>query len=543
MRTMRVVTTALALGAATAMIAIATVAPSAVAGSHPQRAPAKPGPGIIVDGLFEEPNLLNPAAGPGEVFSGIVMTSLFANLYSIPPDGKITPQIATSLPTITDGGKLYTFTLRHTEWNNGTPFTANDVVATWHLITSKGFVAASLSGWSDIKAIHVLNPYKFTILLDKPFQPLVADCFATDYPTIVPAQVFAHLTGKAANTASYDHNPSISNGPFEFKSWVPGVSITVVPNPHWFGPKPKAKEIVFEVVPNENSLLADAQAHSINVFYFDPIEDVKQLAAIPGATVHFWAQDSWEGIMLNLRDPFLRNVKVRQAMEMAINRQELISKVWGGRALPLAADQTKVSWAYNPALKPWPYDPAEAKKLLAQAGFKMGANGYLEKGGKEFVLTYSTTAGDPWRTLDQELVQYWFKQIGIKTVIKDLPANAFFGTFLPAGTGWQMAEFEDLSGFDPEAGMVDTFQTGGVLNDGKFSNAQVDRLLLKADYQTTQAARAATLKAVEAIIHQQLPILFLYSPEGIATSINMTGYVPDPWMEDTWNCYDWAPKA
>jgi peptide/nickel transport system substrate-binding protein len=523
--------------------ALGTVAPQAFAQARLHHAAVKPGNGVIVDGIFEEPNLLNPAAGPTMTFGDMVMTTLFANLYYTLPNGQIKPLIATGMPTVTNGGKVYTFTLRHTEWNNGTPFTAADVVATWHLTMSPGFVAASTVGWSDVQNIKVLNPYKFQVILKQPFQPLVADIFATDYPGIVPAAVFAKMSGKAANNAAYNHDPTITNGPFEFKQWIPGTSITVVPNPNWFGPKPKAKEIVFEVVPNENTLLADAQSHAINVYYFDSITQVKQLQAIPGAKVYFTTQPAWEGIELNLRNPFLANVKVRQALQMAIDTQALIQKVWLGHALPAAADQPPDSWAHNPSLKPYPFNLAKAKQILLSQGFTMGSNGYLEKGGKEFTLVYSTTADNPWRALDQELIQYWFKQIGVNVVIKDYPANAYFGTVLPSGKGWDMGEFEYAEGLDPEAGMQPMYGTGGVNNYGNFSDPALDALFNKANVEVTQAQRQATLQQAEVIIHDQLPELFLYSPQEIDTAIGMTGYVPNPFMIDTWNCYDWAPTA
>jgi peptide/nickel transport system substrate-binding protein len=525
-------------------VAVVGVAPQAFAAHAKMNASkVQPGHGVIIDGLFEEPNLLNPAAGPTMTYGDMVMTSLFANLYQTTPAGKIVPLIAAGMPVMSKNGLDYTFTLKHTEWNNGTPFTAADVVATWKLVTSTGFVASSTVGWAMIKAIKVANPYKFTVELSSPFSALVADCFATDYPGIVPAAVFKNLTGKAANNATYDHDPTITNGPFEFKSWTPGVSITVVPNPHWFGPKPKAKEIVFEIIPNDNTLLADAQSHSINVYYFDSITQVKQLAAIKGATVHYTVQPAWEGIELNLKNPFLDNVKVRQALQMAINTEALIKDVWKNHALPAAADQPPDSYAHNPALKPYAYDPTESKKLLAEAGFKMGSNGYLEKDGKEFTLVYSTTSGDPWRALDQELIQVWFKAIGVNVTIKDYPANAYFGTVLPSEKGWDMGEFEYEEGYDPLAAMASMYQTNGVNNYGSFNDPALNKLLNTAGAQISHSAEKADLQAAEAIIHTQLPQLFLYSPEEIDTSIDMTGYTPNPYMIDTWNCWDWAPTA
>jgi peptide/nickel transport system substrate-binding protein len=270
---------------------------------------------------------------------------------------------------------------------------------------------------------------------------------------------------------------------------------------------------------------------------------VAQLEAIKVATVHFTTQPAWEGIQLNLRDPFLDNVKVRQALAMAIDYQALVSKVWDGHAIEIGADQPPDSYAYNPNLHPYPFNLAKAKQILLSQGFKMGSNGYLEKNGTEFTLVYSTTSGDPWRALDQELIQTWFRAIGVNVVIKDYPANAYFGTVLPSGKGWQMGEFEFAEGYDPLAGMQPMFGTGGVNNYGNFSNPALDKLFTEAANTTSHATEKSLLQQAEVIIHDQVPEIMLYSPKEIDTSIDMTGYQPNPYMVDTWTSYNWANAA
>lgn len=531
------------LGAAVALL-LGAAAP--ITSAHAVRK-TSPSANVIVDGLFEEPDTLNPAQGPGEVFSDIVETTMFRNLYMIYPNGQLVPQLATSIPTVANGGiskngLVYTFHLRQgLDWSNGTPITAKDVWATWKLVMSPGFVANSIVGWSQVQDVKIINNYEFQVILKHPFAPLIDDVFAGEDPGIVPYQVFHNLTGKAAQNAAYNHDPTITDGPYKFVKWVPGASITVEANPYWWGPKPKVHEIYFEIVPSQNTLLADAQAHAINVYYFAPIEQAAALTAISGAKVFYTTQPAWEAAYFNFRDPQLQNLKVREAIDYAINKQALIQQVWKGRALPLAADQPPDSWAYNPNLKPLPYDPAKAKQLLEQAGYKMGPNGYFEKDGKVLSVVWSTTADNAYRLASEELIQYWLKQVGIQMVIKNFPANAFFGSVLPSGQGWDIGEFEDIEGADPAAAMESLFETGGVGNFGNFSNPEVDKLLTEQNSMVTDAQRKPVLQKVEAILAQQLPAVFLYSPQGIEASINMTGYQPDPWSEDTWNCYDWAP--
>jgi peptide/nickel transport system substrate-binding protein len=520
----------------------------AAAKTHAARAAVKPGAGVIVDGIFEEPDNLNPAQGPDMTFSDIVETALFRNLFMVTPQDKLVPEFATEVPTLQNGGiskngLVYTIHLRHdVKWSNGQPFTVQDIIATWHLIMSPGFVAASQVGWSDVQNIKMIDPYDFQVILKKPFPALLVDIFSGNLPGIVPASVFAHLTGKQAQNAPFNHDPTVTDGPFMFKSWVPGASITVVPNPYWFGPKPKAKEIVFEVVPDQNTLLEDAKSHSINVYYFDPIEQVGQLEAIPGATVHFTVQPAWEAAYVNFRNPALRDLRVREALEMAIDRAALVTDVWKGHAQLIAADQPSVSPAYNPALKPLPFNLAKAKQLLEEAGYKPGPGGYMEKNGKILSLVYSTTAGNAWRAAEEQLILYWFKQIGVKLIIHNLPANAFFGTFVPSGHGWDLAEFEYSEGPDPVAAMQSIFTLAGGQDYGDWVNNTFTNLVNQAAVTVDPVQRQKLMRQAEAIVAQQLPALFYYSPQEIDTSINMTGYVPNPWFVDTWNCEDWATK-
>lgn len=507
---------------------------------------ATAGNGIVIDGLFEEPGNLNPILGPDETFSSIVETSIFRNLFMVSPTNQLLPDLATVVPTTANGGiskngLTYTFHIKPSaKWSNGQPVTSKDVWITWKMITSPEVNAVSKLGWTDVTALDIVNAKTFTIHLKAPDGAFLDNCFSGNLPGIIPYSVFGKMSPKDVNTASFNHAPQVSDGPFMFKSWDPGAAITVVDNPYWYGPKPKSSEILFKIIPNQDTLLTNAQAHAINVWYFDPVEDVGELNAISGAHVYFANQPAFEMAVVNLRDPNLADVRVREALEMAINRQAIVQQIWKGHATLLAADQPSIAWSSDPALKPYPYNPVEAKKLLAEAGWKMGSNGYLQKDGKTFSLIYATTAGNAYREATEQLVLYWLKQVGIQVTIQNYPANEYFGSVLPSGKGWDLGEFQYGDGTDPTFGPFQLFTSAGSQDFGNYNNPIVDKLFSQESVLSSQAARQPLMQKIEQIFHAQLPALWYYAPQAIDTTINMTGYTPDPWSVDTWDCWNWA---
>ena len=528
---------------AAAGLLIAVAAPAV--GPAVPAAAASSTSGAVVDGLYEEPGNLNPILGPDMTYSQIVDNALYRNLFMITPKGVMEPELAATVPTVANGGITkdglhYTIHLNpKAEWSNGDPFTCQDIITTWKVITNPQVLAVTRLGWDHVKNITAVTPTECKIDLKAPFPAILIDDFTGQLPGILPSSVFANLNANQVNTGSFNHDPTVTDGPYMFQSWVPGASITVVANPKWYGQAPKTNTIVFKVIPDQNSLLANAQAHQINVYYFAPIEQAQQLKAISGAHVFYTPIAGWESADINFRNPVLRDRNVRVALEMAINRKAILQQIWKGLGELSAADQSSVIWAHNPKLTPYSYDPAESKILLTKAGWKMGSDGYRHKDGKTLQLVYATTSGNTWREATERLVQYWFQQIGVKMIIHDYPANVYFGTVLPSGKGWDLGEFEWTEGYDPISSEEQLYQTNGAQNYGLYSNKQADALITKASQQLNQADAKALIWQEQKILHQDLPALWYYTPDEIDASFNMTGYQPNPWVADTWNCEDW----
>jgi peptide/nickel transport system substrate-binding protein len=500
---------------------------------------------MIVFGLQQEPYTLSPLTGPFTTAQQIVCATMFTNLFVLEPSGKLQLGVASEIPTVKNGGiskngLVYTFHLKPgLKWSDGAPITSTDVYETYRLSMASQVNAITRLGFSDISKFQILSPTEFRITLKSPYAPLLTQNFATCTPGIIPWHIYKKIPLKDINTSALNQKPTVDDGAYVLQSWKPGVSLTVTPNPHWWGPKPQNAGIQFDVIADDATELADAQAHTINVYWFVPIEQVPQLKKIHGETVDVYPAPSFEYVAINFRNPILRSLDVREALEYAIDREALVKQVWDGDATLLAADQPPISWGHNPHLKPLPFDPQKARQLLDAAGWKLGPGGHRYKDGKELTLIYSTTTGNPWRQTTERLVQYWLGQVGINLQIKNYPSNVYFGSVLPSGKGWDLGEFGNQN--QPDAGVItyDSFVTGGVFNEGAYSNAQVDALLNKQQSLTSQSARQKILWRVESILAKTVAALFYYSPDQIVAWSGISGYVPNAWYEDTWNAYAW----
>jgi peptide/nickel transport system substrate-binding protein len=388
--------------------------------------------GTVTVGVTEEPTTLNPVIPQAGVTNAEVQYTMFRNLFMVLPNDQLAPDLATVVPTVANGGiskngLVYTFHLRSgLEWSSGQPLTTRDVWETYELSINPKVNPSVGLGWSDVKTFQILSNTEFRLTLKQPFAPLLVTIFAG--PGLVPYYIFHNMPASEVTKAAWNSAPTASDGPYMFKSWQSGQAITVVRNPHWYGPAPKASTVVFKIVPNDNSLLIQAEAGNINIWPDFPVNFVPQLKSVAGAQVHAATGTGWEGPVINFRNPILDNLDVREALEMSIDRAAIVKTLYGKYAQVAVADQAPDSWGYNPALKPWPYDPTLAKKLLTEAGWKVGAGGYRYKDGKELSLIWITTSGVPIRQEIERLVQYWWKNLGINLTIKNEPSNVLFGS-------------------------------------------------------------------------------------------------------------------
>jgi peptide/nickel transport system substrate-binding protein len=505
--------------------------------------------GTVVDSLYEEPDSVLPNAGAPMVFAEMVQATLFSPLFYTNPQGALQPALATEVPTLQNGGiskdgLTYTIHLKpNLEWSDGQPLTSADVAFTANLWKNKNYAAMSKVGYTDIASVDTPNATTVVFHLKKVFPPFL-NAWANYYAP-VPKHILAGVDPSKVGVGAFLHDPKAYSGPFMLKQWVSGDHITEVKNPHYFrSGYPYLNGIVFKIVPDQNTQILALQAHEADIGYFLPITQYNQLKNMPGFKLTMGSvPPGWEAIWLNETNPILKSVQVRQALAYGLNRQQMVTNVWHGMAKLIANGQPQGDVSYDPNTKPFPYDPEKAASLLKQAGWTKGSDGFLHKNGKLFELTYSTTANNPWRAQDEQIVQADWGKLGVKVKIVNYPASTYFGQIVPGGKADAM-EFEELNLPAPGLYLPNIFECDKAPPNGQnythFCSTQVDSLLKKALTTVDTSKRIALYQQAGQVIAKDAPMVFLYQPPNLAlNSTRLHNYNQNNFAYDTWNAWEW----
>jgi len=220
----------------------------------------------------------------------------------------------------------------------------------------------------------------------------------------------------------------------------------------------------------------------------------------------------------NLKKPLFSDKKVRQALNFAVDKEEIVKSLYHSQALVSNGPFTPQSWAYNPGLKPAPYDLRRACRLLEEAGWRdRDGDGIREKGGRKFSFTITTNQGSFLRQKIAEIIQHQLKKAGIKVKIKVVEWSVFIErvinqrNFDAVLLGWSMS---------PDPDLYDIFYSKktapGEFNFVGYSNPQVDKLLLSGRRSFDIEKRKAVYAQVAQLIYQDQPYMFIAVPYSLS---------------------------
>jgi peptide/nickel transport system substrate-binding protein len=331
-------------------------------------------------------------------------------------------------------------------WSDGQPITCNDFNFTWTSI-AKGTDIYDPTGYTDIAAVDCPNPQTAVVTFSTPYSGW-QQLFGGQYG-ILPQHI---LQGKDITTAM-SNGYNWSGGPWLIDHWTKGVEIVLVPNPKYWGDKPKLDKVTFKVQADTAAEFESFKNGEVSMIYPQPqLDVVDQIkAGIPDADTSYTANTgNLEALWMNNAAAPLDDVAVRQALGYAIDRAAIVKQLFGALGVdkPMQTLQPPVlaQYADTTAWSNYKKDLDKVDSLMTGAGWAKNSAGIWAKGGKTASLTIKTTAGNARRELTEQILQSQLKQAGFELKSDNQEAGALFGEQLPAGQ-FQLALYAQVSTF------------------------------------------------------------------------------------------------
>ncbi len=372
--------------------------------------------------------------------------ALPSGAYEYTPDS-----LLTGMPTIvTTPKQVVTYHINpKAVWSDGQPITSADFQYTWDQI-DHGTDIYDPTGYNKIASVDDSDPHTAIVTYLSPY-PGWMGLFGGGYG-IFPSHI---LKGKNRDDLM-KNGYSWSGGPWEIKSWQKGTSITLVPNPNYWGDKPKLASVVFKFQTDTSAEFTAYKSGQTSVIYPQPqLDAVSQITAGLPNTEKVINTDtgSFEALWLNDGKFPFNDLQVRKALAYSIDRTGLVKTLFGGLGVtqPLQVLNAPILASYEntQAYAGYTLNLAKAASILTADGWKKGSDGIYAKGGKELAFQVSSTTGNKRRQITEEAIQQQLQKAGIKMTIKNYAASDLFGTVLPAGNFGAGIYAQELTAIDP----------------------------------------------------------------------------------------------
>lgn len=502
-------------------------------------------PGVLRIGADEEPdglNLMFAHSAAADAIDGL----LFSFLLRYDQLGNYVPDLALEVPTPRNGGisrdgkKIVVHLRKGVHWADGAALTAADWLFTYRAVTNPHNNVKTRYGWDAIASASAPDPYTLVIRLKRPDVTAfgILAMGGAGYPPL-PAHLLSSLPN--LNSADFNSHP-LSSGPYVLRAWNHGTSLEFAPNPRYFRGAPKLKAIVWKIVPDVNTLFNQLRTHDIDVYPGVNDNAVPQLGSLNGIVVKKQLVANWRHLGMNTNRPLLRDVRVRQAVAEAIDWKRINETVYHDVNRLAVSDIFPESWA-APRLPAYPYDPSGARRLLADAGWRMQRDGVLHKGAQAMQLAISATLGHQENEQSEVLMQSMLKPFGIALEIHNYPANLMFAQNGPLYTGKYDLEWSiETNGPDPDnAGSWNgAFIPPNGANTSWLNDPIVNATSTAAERTFDQSRRKALYQREEERLRELTPTVFFSWGNGYtAMNSDVKNYVPAAFIADTWNAWQW----
>ncbi len=540
--------------------------------------PTKRGGGGTLKVLWwQGPTLLNPhfAVGTKDQDGSRLF---YEPLAAWDPEGNLKPKLAAEIPSRENGGlaadgKSVIWKLkRDVKWHDGKPFTADDVVFNWQYASDPATAAVTSGTYNEIKCEKV-DDFTVKVIFSKP-TPFWADAFVGTRGMIIPKHLFADFIGAKSREAPTNLKP-VGTGPYLFKDFKPGDAVSGVINPNYHQPnKPyfdaielkgggdavSAARAVLQTgeydfawnLQVEDEILQRLEKGGKGKVNISPTGNIEHIQV---NTTDPWTEVDGERSSLKSKHPILSEKPVREALALLIDRASVEKHIYG-RTGVATGNFVNNPERFRSKTTTMEFSIEKASDLLEKAGWKKGADGIREKGGKKLKFVYQTSINQP-RQKTQAIVKQACQRAGIDIEIKAVTASVYFSSDV-ANPDTYTKFFTDLQMYtttmsqpDPEVFLLQFASWEVATKENKWQgrnitrwrNEEYDKIYRQAQVELDPVKRAAMLITCQDMAvkdHAVIPVV--YRP-GVAGHSNQLQCVISGWDNNTWDLSDWYKEA
>ena len=548
LRGMALTTGTAAMAAFVAACAPAT-APSAPAAEAPAaEAPAAEAPAAgtaDVRVLWSKPTSLSPLFSTSG-FEQQVLRLVLGSIYKLSDSLLPVPDLAESWE-VSEDSMTFTFTLREgLLWSDGEPLTVDDIIFTIERASDsrtgsilKGRLA-NIEGATDygdqkaesISGLTKVDDRTLTIQLATPNSAFLTNLGTFSGFNILPKHVLADVAPEALKENAFTMAPTVGAGPYTFVRYETDQYAELVVNPNYWGPAP-AVERIFMTVATPDVAVAQLQRGEMDLMSM-PLDEADRLKADPSINIVSVRSPSISQIAINNERPFFQDKRVRQAMMYAIDRQGIVDSIMFGEATVVNSPVIGPDWVGTPEVNEYAFDPEMAKSLLAEAGWDPNQQ-------VDMVYVAGAKEQDAYGPVIQQQLRDVGMQVNLLLIegaelnrryIQETDYDLFlFGGGLYRAEPSLTAQYYHSRNLTPAGG-----------NGTHYVNEEIDQLLDSAVATSDLDARAAIYADIARIINEDVPTVFLWSPNSVyGMSKRLQGFVPPSYSASLlWNAEEWS---